>query len=76
MIEEEGNDAAEVDQRIAEDAARANRLGIQFSGTQSLRTIIGEPPPDAEGDNEQEEAPGQPPGRPSKTAQQAPRKPQ
>jgi len=74
VIEEEGNDAAEVDQRIAEDAARANRLGIQFSGTQSLRTIIGEPPPDAEGDNEQEEAPGEPPGRPSKTAQQAPRK--
>ena len=74
VIEEEGNDAAEVDRRIAEDAARANRLGIQLSGTQSLRTIIGEPPPDAEGDNEQEEAPGQPPGRPSKTAQRAPRK--
>ena len=74
VIEEEGNDAAEVDQRIAEDAARADRLGIQFSGTQSLRTIIGEPPPDAEADNEQEEAPREPPGRPLKTAQQAPRK--
>ena len=72
VIEEEGNDAAEVDQRIAEDAARADRLGNQFSGTQSLRTIIGEPPPDAEAGNEPEEAPG----RPSNTApqKQAPRK--
>jgi lambda family phage portal protein len=48
VIEEEGNDAAEVDQRIAEDAARADRLGIQLSGTQSLRSIIGEPPPDSD----------------------------
>jgi capsid protein len=61
VIEEEGNDAAEVDQRIAEDAARADRLGIQLSGTQSLRTIIGEPPPDGEADTEPEEGPGRPP---------------
>jgi capsid protein len=37
VIEEEGYDAAEVDQRIAEDAARADRLGIVFAGVQSLR---------------------------------------
>ena len=48
VIEEEGNDAAEVDQRIAEDAARADRLGIQLSGTQSLRSIIGSAPPDSD----------------------------
>jgi lambda family phage portal protein len=52
-IEEEGYDAAEVDQRIAEDAARADRLGIQFSGTQSLRTIIGAPPPGGDDPDEQ-----------------------
>ena len=55
VIEEEGGDAAEVDQRIAEDAARAARLGIQLSGTQSLRTIIGEPPPDADPNAEPDE---------------------
>ncbi len=55
VIEEEGGDAAEVDQRIAEDAARAERLGIQLSGTQSLRTIIGEPPPDADPNADPEE---------------------
>ena len=55
VIEEEGGDAAEVDQRIAEDAARAARLGIQLSGTQSLRTIIGEPPPDADPNADPEE---------------------
>src|SRR5262245_12044742 len=66
VIEEEGNDAAEVDQRIAEDAARADRLGIQFSGTQSLRTLIGEPPPDADED-EQTEQPQPAPAAPAKT---------
>lgn len=51
-IEEEGYDAAEVDARIAEDSARADRLGIQLSGTQSLRSIIAAPPP---GDDQPEE---------------------
>lgn len=45
VVEEEGYDAAEVDERIAEDAARAARLGIQFSGVQSLRQLEADPPP-------------------------------
>lgn len=51
VIEEEGGDAAEVDQRIAEDDARAQRLGITFSGVPSLRQILAAPPPD-DGDKE------------------------
>jgi lambda family phage portal protein len=46
VVEEEGYDAAEVDQRIAEDAERAKRLGIVFSGSQSLRQILASPPPE------------------------------
>jgi lambda family phage portal protein len=72
-IEEEGYDAAEVDQRIAEDANRAKRLGITFSGIQSLRQILADAPPD-DGDEEPpaadeppDQAPPQPPsGQPAK----------
>lgn len=44
-IEEEGGDAAEVDQRIAEDAARADRLGIVITGIVGLKQLLAEKPP-------------------------------
>jgi lambda family phage portal protein len=49
VIEEEGGDAAEVDQRIADDKARAERLGLNFSGVPSVRTLIGSDPVNDDG---------------------------
>jgi lambda family phage portal protein len=51
VIEEEGYDAAEVDQRIADDAARAERLGITLQGSQGLKKLLSEPPPDTVDDS-------------------------
>jgi hypothetical protein len=44
VIEEEGYDAAEVDQRIADDKARADRLGLNFTGVPTAHTLIGAQP--------------------------------
>jgi lambda family phage portal protein len=71
VIEEEGGDAAEVDQRIAEDAARADRLGIVIQGAVGLKQLLSEKPPTDEdtaqpndnsgqGDNPQPANPQQP----------------
>jgi capsid protein len=63
-IEEEGGDAAEVDQRIAEDAARAKRLGITISGVQGLKQDLSATPPEdepAEAEDEPAAAPEQQP---------------
>lgn len=46
VIEAEGYDAAEIDERIAEDDARAKALGLTFSGTGSARTLVSETPPE------------------------------
>jgi lambda family phage portal protein len=81
VIEEEGSDAAEVDQRIAEDNARAERLGITFSGVQSLRQILAAPPPDngdaQPAENEPPAAPdnNQPAQQPQRVKKTAPPKP-
>lgn len=45
-IEETGRDPVEVDQRIAEDKARAQRLGLAFSGTSSVRSEVAQAPED------------------------------
>ena len=49
VIEEEGYDPSAVDQRIAEDKARAERLGLQFVGTQSVRGEIAQAPVEDDG---------------------------
>ena len=50
-----GSARAAASPAVEEIEARAARLGIQLSGTQSLRTIIGEPPPDADPNAEPDE---------------------
>lgn len=54
VIEEEGYDAAEVDQRIADDKDRADRLGLNFTGTPTAHALISEQPLNADDD----QAPG------------------
>lgn len=44
VIEEEGRDPAEVDQRIADDKARADRLGLVFVGTDRITKEIAASP--------------------------------
>lgn len=44
-IEAEGYDAAEIDERIAEDEARAKKLGLNFIGTASAKALVAETPP-------------------------------
>lgn len=46
VIEAEGYDAAEIDERIAEDDARAKSLGLTFIGTGSAKTLVSETPPE------------------------------
>jgi lambda family phage portal protein len=72
-IEEEGGDAAEVDQRIAEDAARADRLGINITGVVGLKQELGATPPteddqntDAPAQDEQDNPPAAAPASPQR----------
>jgi lambda family phage portal protein len=44
VVEETGNDPVEVDRRIAEDKARADKLGLQFAGSQTVRNEVAEEP--------------------------------
>jgi capsid protein len=46
VIEAEGGDPVEVDRRIAEDQARAKRLGIVLKGTPTPAATISQPPPE------------------------------
>jgi lambda family phage portal protein len=46
VVEETGNDPVEVDRRIAEDKARADKHGLVFSGTAPVRTEIEQVPPE------------------------------
>jgi lambda family phage portal protein len=66
VIEEEGYDAAEVDQRIADDMARADRMGLNFFGIASLRTELASAPPDESlaDEAQNEPVPETPPGQP------------
>lgn len=85
VIEEEGYDAAETDQRIADDAARAERLGIEITGVQSLKQILADKPPD-DGDadatepvdpekNQDDPAPAPQPSPPRKPTSPKPKAP-
>jgi lambda family phage portal protein len=59
-IEEEGGDAAETDQRIAEDAARADRLGINITGVVGLKQELGAAPPTEDDPDHPSEETGSP----------------
>jgi capsid protein len=74
-IEEEGYDAAEVDQRIAQDDARAKRLGITISGVQGLKQDLSAPPPQETGEPAPDDEPPAPeqPASPAKPSAPKPR---
>jgi lambda family phage portal protein len=57
VIEAEGYDAAEVDERIAEDAARAKELGISFVGTLGLQKELSAAPTASDSATKPEPAP-------------------
>lgn len=44
VVEEMGRDPVETDRRIAEDKARADKLGLVFAGTDSVKAEIAEDP--------------------------------
>lgn len=60
VIEAEGYDAAEIDERIAEDEARAKSLGITFLGTKAAKALVAETPPENIDQANPADAPAQP----------------
>lgn len=44
VVEETGNDPVEVDRRIAEDKARADQLGLKFTGTEKPAAEVAQDP--------------------------------
>lgn len=82
-IEETGRDPVDVDNRIAADKARADRLGLSFSGTSSVRSEIAQAPEDSTDEAEPGPTAGQnpadkpeeaEPAEPTKTPTASPRK--